>query len=264
MTTATLPAGAQSVTLDAGTTDNSLFITNTGQEDAFLHPGARRLRPGQSTSQIVNPGVAVTATSRNGSTLSYTVGSEGQPGSVTSVKYTEGTAAAQPTAAVYGAGFYKVTDLNGGQLQHSDGSAWTNVAPGVSQAATPALVASAALGATNFTTSSATDVDVTGLSITFTAVAGVTYTLKVKCVTGNSTSGDSGQLALCDSSNTVLDTAGFTARSTNDSGPIVLEKEVTPGAGSVTYKVRLHAGTGGTAFVLCAATIANTIKALRN
>lgn len=67
------------VTLDAGT-DNSLSVLNTGLETCTIRPSGQKLRPGQLTTVTVQPGTPVTAESRFGSSITYTVGSESQPG----------------------------------------------------------------------------------------------------------------------------------------------------------------------------------------
>jgi hypothetical protein len=74
-----------SVQIDSGASDSDLYVTNTGSENCTLHPGGMTLRPGQATVYTINPGVAVTAKSRNGTSISYTVISASQPGTVSVV-----------------------------------------------------------------------------------------------------------------------------------------------------------------------------------
>lgn len=78
MPSVTLPPGT-TVVLDAGS-DNSLLVQNVGSEVCVIRPSEQLLRPGQLTSVTVQPGVAVTAASRLGSSVTYTVGSDSQPG----------------------------------------------------------------------------------------------------------------------------------------------------------------------------------------
>jgi hypothetical protein len=154
---------------------------------------------------------------------------------------TVGTLGAQPAAATFGKGFYWASDDNGGTLYYSNGTAWQKQAPGVSQAAMPTLVAQATITsgfqipagvATN------TPSDVTGLSITFTALAGATYWVRLKGTITVASSGHQGLFGIRNSANTLLDYSGTGAApsATWSTVPMVLEAWDTPGAGSVTYK----------------------------
>jgi hypothetical protein len=152
-----------------------------------------------------------------------------------------GTLAAQPTAATFGKGFYFATDDNGGTLYYSNGTSWSKQAPGVSQAATPSLVATQTIGS-NFQipagVAANTPSDVTGLSITFTALAGATYQIRLKGSITVATSGHQGLFGIRNAANTLMDYSGtgLAPASTWTTVPMVLETYDTPGAGSVTYK----------------------------
>jgi hypothetical protein len=170
------------------------------------------------------------------------------------------TLAARPTATGSKVVIW-VSDVSGGQLQQDTAAGvWTPLAPGVSQGAL-ALVASATRTST-FTTASTTAVDVTGLSVTFTAVAGATYEVRAKVFLGNTVTATSSTASLTDGAGTVLDTGGYITRSANDSLITPLETEVTPGAGAFTYKLRLKAAAG-TAFVLGDPTFPARLKVSR-
>lgn len=175
---------------------------------------------------------------------------------------TVGLLSAQPTASTFGKGFYWASDDNGGTLYYSNATTWTKQAPGVNQAATPSLVAGPAKVTANFTTTSTSDVDVTGLSVTFTAVASATYWIRFKGQVGNTVSAAIAHPKLTDGSNTQLDAADYTAKAANDSYVMVLEGFVTPAAGSVTYKVRLSAGSS-TAFIAAGSTFPAQLAAFR-
>ena len=102
------------------------------------------------------------------------------------------------------------------------------------------LVTSATL-ATTFTTASASPVDVTGLSVTFTALASRKYLIVAYCNTGNS-GANTGQFFI---------NKGATALTESYSNPTNLAITTvnifaidTPGAGSVTYKTQASAQAG--------------------
>lgn len=114
------------------------------------------------------------------------------------------------------------------------------------------------------TTASTTIGDVTGGSVTFTAEAGATYELRAKLFVSNNTAADGVLVALTDNSNTVLDTSPtIVSRTANDQFLVVLQADVSPAAGAVTYKLRFNAVTGGTASVNASATQVVTLTATR-
>jgi hypothetical protein len=178
------------------------------------------------------------------------------------------TLASRPAATGSGLVIF-VSDLNGGTLQKDTAAAtWTPLAPGSSQAATPALAASAALTA-NYSMASGvaanTGVDVAGLSVTFTAMAGATYSIRgLYCLTV-AAGANTGYGEITDGSNNILDVQGVTQ--TNSAGiRIALEALVTPSAGSVTYKARIAfsaLSAAGSVVVVGGATFPSRLTALR-
>jgi hypothetical protein len=153
------------------------------------------------------------------------------------------TLAARPTATGSKQVIW-VSDVAGGQLQQDTAAGvWTPLAPGVS--ATALGLIGTQTRTSNFAipagVTAATPSDVTGLSYTFTAVAGATYWVRLKAAMSILTSGHGGYLWLRDGAGTVLDLAGTgLAPSANwATVPIVLEGFTTPGAGSVTYKASI-------------------------
>jgi hypothetical protein len=155
-----------------------------------------------------------------------------------------GLLAAQPSATTFGKGFYFATDDNGGTQYYSNGTIWTRQAPGIAQAATPSYIGSQTL-ASNFSIPASvaanTPSDVTGLSITFTAVAGATYWVRLKSGVYVTTVGHQGLLWLRDGTNNVLELSGTGVSPSAGWScvPLLLEAFTNPGAGSITYKASL-------------------------
>jgi len=164
------------------------------------------------------------------------------------------TLAARPAATGSQANIW-VSDVQGGQLQKDTAAgAWTPLAPGVSQASF-GLVASASFTSNQpaSPTSSTTDVD-TGVSVTFNAVAGATYAVRLKTSYANTVVSKVTQVSICDSANARLDTTGPIVPVANSGFPAFLEALVTPGFGTFTYKARVATGSGGTATMIGATT----------
>lgn len=114
------------------------------------------------------------------------------------------------------------------------------------------------------TTAATTIGDVTGGTITFTAEAGATYELRAKMYVSNNTAADGVVVALTDNSNVVLDTSPtIVSRTAGDQFLVVLQADVSPAAGAVTYKLRFNAVTGGTASINASATQVVTLTATR-
>lgn len=155
------------------------------------------------------------------------------------------TLAARPAATGSGALAW-ISDVAGGQLQKDTAAGvWTPLAPGVSQGGMR-MVASAAITA-NVTGISNTVVDVAGLSVTFTAVAGRTYWVIAKIFVGNTVTATTTTGYLTDSANTVVDTGSYLTRSANDSQIMTYQTFVTPAAGALTYKVRAKSSAAAVA-----------------
>lgn len=171
------------------------------------------------------------------------------------------TLAARPAATGSGAIVF-VSDANGGQLQQDTAAdTWTPLAPGASQASL-GLITSASR-TSNVTGIGTTITDVTGLSVTWTAVAGATYWVFAKFFVGNVTTATTTTGYLTDSANTVVDTGAYVTRSANDSQIMVYQTFITPSAGTQTYKARLKSSAGSTAFVLGDPTYPARINVLR-
>lgn len=106
--------------------------------------------------------------------------------------------------------------------------------------------------ATNATTVIA---DATGFTVTFTAVTGQTYEIRAKMYVSNNTAADGVLVQLTDAANAVLDVSPtIVSRTAGDQFLVVLQADVSPAAGSVTYKLRFNAVTGGTASINASAT----------
>jgi hypothetical protein len=83
-----------------------------------------------------------------------------------------------------------------------------------------------------------TVVDLTSLSVTFTALAGRYYLIEAFATVHSSSGGDVCGLIIANSANTVL-AQGFAVSNTNAVGTALnVSLRVTPGAGSITYKLR--------------------------
>lgn len=97
--------------------------------------------------------------------------------------------------------------------------------------------------------------DVTGLSVTFTAVANRRYKISVVGLIISSVANDVAQLIIADGSNTTLAVSQVVCASTSYSvqaGTFLLTQ---PSAGSVTYKARVFRASGtGTCTLQAAAT----------
>lgn len=110
---------------------------------------------------------------------------------------------------------------------------WGPVAPVASAASTQAGISAVA--------------DLTGLTITFTAVAGRRYRVQGKVNVQNSAASASAIMTLCDVANTILNTFYFTSAGANGIGAVpVYHDTITPSvAGSYTFKLRLALNAGG-------------------
>ena len=96
--------------------------------------------------------------------------------------------------------------------------------------------------ATSFSSTSTTAVDVTGLSVTFTAEAGRRYLIQLVASAQNS-GANTTQIYITTSGNTAL-AEGFTQKIASATTTISTFTVQTPAAGSVTYKVRGNATAG--------------------
>lgn len=104
-------------------------------------------------------------------------------------------------------------------------------------------------------------VDVAGLSVTFTALAGRRYLLSLECLMFSATADDVVQCQITDNANTVLQLAQGISRVVNVGVSLIAEIEVVPGAGSVTYKARaLRASGAGNVTFDCGATYPATLR----
>jgi len=99
--------------------------------------------------------------------------------------------------------------------------------------------------------------DVTGLSITFTAVASRRYRIDVGCMmqTDGSTANNQGRLYITDGSNNVLQRRDVNLAVGALPAGISATAIVVPGAGSVTYKARAERSIANNLSVIAAATI---------
>lgn len=84
----------------------------------------------------------------------------------------------------------------------------------------------------------------TSMSITFTALAGRRYRIVGFGLVTSTVSGDTATLVVTDASNAVQGTRGLVPLSSGYSVSIRCEAIVSPGAGSVTYKLRGKRWTG--------------------
>lgn len=81
-------------------------------------------------------------------------------------------------------------------------------------------------------------VDVSGLSVTFTAVAGRRYRISASAYLLSSVSGDVATINIADGASTQLQSAQVDLRSSSVDIRAHVEVIVVPGAGSKTYKLR--------------------------
>lgn len=90
-----------------------------------------------------------------------------------------------------------------------------------------------------------TVVDLTSLTVTFTAVTGRRYQISAQCELLSSVANDVGTMTITTSGNTIVGRSTHTLGAINTSETYNAECEVT-GSGSVTYKLRAFraAGTG--------------------
>lgn len=165
-----------------------------------------------------------------------------------------GTLAQRPSAAAAGVnGWYFATDDNGGKTYRSDGSTWTALAPGATEAA-----AGADLGfkqiTSPFSTSSSSMVDVTGLTslaVTFPSTGAIWLTVE-GLLTNNAIGGRPFYQVIDDLSTIYMTAAPYEA--TVASMPLPCSdsrRRITATAGTVrTYKVQLSSvsGTGTSTF----------------
>lgn len=96
--------------------------------------------------------------------------------------------------------------------------------------------------------------DVSGLSVTWTAISSRVYELELWCNVSSSVSGDAIQVQITDSSSAAV-AAGFaTNLLTTQIQTVVCKARLTGLSGSVTYKVRAARNTGSGTCILDAAT----------
>ena len=95
--------------------------------------------------------------------------------------------------------------------------------------------------------------DLTGLSVTFTALAGRRYRISVQVRVTLSTNSGAAEVLITDSSNVVQNMASKTI-SVGYTDMLQPQAIVVPGAGSVTYKARMQLGGGGTLATTLSAT----------
>jgi hypothetical protein len=158
------------------------------------------------------------------------------PGGSDALDYTlvhmSGTTAARPAASPANAGllYFSTTD---GSLARSDGAVWTNVVP-------QQLGYSESLA--DFTTTSATDQDVTNLSVTVTTTGRSILVIFESGFVNNATASDYAVFKIKEGA-TVL--AGGYVGGNGNAAPVHRAVRLTPSAGSHTYKVTLRAFTGG-------------------
>jgi hypothetical protein len=164
------------------------------------------------------------------------------------VNFSQGTIGSRPSAATFGVGWY-LSDENGDTLYHSDGSAWTQVAAGVSWPSGQ-MVAGPAQLANSFDVKAVgtTVTDVTGMTIAVPASASRPVLLKALFQTilngGTSTAGSllTVQLYITDNSNNPLAEGAITitslASSKSIAGQIPMELYLPSPVSAATYKVR--------------------------
>jgi hypothetical protein len=86
--------------------------------------------------------------------------------------------------------------------------------------------------------------DVTGLSITFTALAGRLYKVSAYILVRSTVANDVGTITITDGSNNNKQVSNIVCLNTSYAEPITLFVLLAPGAGSVTYKVRAQRSVG--------------------
>lgn len=97
--------------------------------------------------------------------------------------------------------------------------------------------------------------DVTGLSVTFTAIAGRLYRVEAIAQFTSTVANDACSLYLTDGANNTLQTSNAVGLPTANSLQAYCLLLASPGAGSVTYKARVQRTTGtGTVTLVAAAT----------
>ena len=88
-------------------------------------------------------------------------------------------------------------------------------------------------------------VDLTSLTITFTAISGYRYLIRGRCLAQSTVATDSLTLVIADGSNTQIQQGSACPGATSQNVSLAADVVVTPSSGSVTYKLRaLRSGTG--------------------
>lgn len=168
----------------------------------------------------------------------------------------EGLLADIPAASTMPGGFYFATDEDGGTLYRSNGSDWSQVAPGVDvPAGTEIFHASIAANVGPFTAGST--YDVTGLSGTIPA--GLNRPMMAMLYMSHMQFSDSGATAnvfICESDNTAVDGSGgyptVATTATGQSRGVVNYARIASGF-SGTIKARINPVGSGTVTVLYSA-----------
>lgn len=100
-----------------------------------------------------------------------------------------------------------------------------------------------------------TVVDLTGLTVTFTAAAGRRYRISMSCKVLSTVVGDAVKVAITDSGGTEIQNAEIINQSGATGQSMGCAVVLVPGAGSVTYKLRATRTSGtGSVSVLAGAT----------
>lgn len=154
-------------------------------------------------------------------------------------RITKGTGAPPTNNRVkVGEAYYDTVDKK--LLIHSESGVWTppwNL---------PWGVVGKALITSNFTWSGSSTVDVSGLSVTFTALGSRRYRFSIAGYTHTSTASPTTMaLFVTDSSNTVMAQSNSTATSASQDSPAILIGYKSGLSGSITLKVRVVSTAGG-------------------
>lgn len=161
-----------------------------------------------------------------------------------------GTLAARPAAATYGIGYYLATDTNGGTLYKSDGSAWAQVAPGVSEVySAPQVARTTTLD--DFTTSG--NHDVSNLALAVVADGVRSYQISCTLLVSHDTALQNIPVQVYDAGGVIVD-ATVTVNVAGEVKTVTFFDDVVLTAATHNMKVRVvkpngtgHLYVGGTA-----------------
>lgn len=254
------PSGATAIN-DGGTSTSGLWSSSKVSTELAGKSGSGH---GHTAADIISGTLAIARipTGTSGSTVSLgnhthdaaaistgTIGTARIP-NMAPTWHPSGTLAARPAAAAANSGFlYFATDVNGGTLYRSTGSAWVVVAAGATLPGGYQLARAAVATDTALTAAAAnTPVQITGASVAFTADGGPVNVRLVALGYWNSGVTGIWRLQVWDGAvgtGTSLDSIIEPVNTINSFPKMVSEIQYTPAAGPRTLQVSFQADTVG-------------------